>query len=166
MRRSGLARRMLTGFGVLVLGVSAAVVALGITPADASSHQSASPSLSQGSVASFPPKASSAWAYDTTSPGTWVNAIKAYDQQATAGHKLNEVYSYATDLEMYCPNNDGTQCTAGDLYSYYTAGSGGRARTLAYYDAFDVAHPGSLIISPPSLFTDWNSMMAGSIVPE
>lgn len=148
MRRSGLARRMLTGFGVLAVGASTAMVALGTTPADASSHQSASLSLSHGSVASFPPKANSAWAYDTTSPGTWVNAIEDYDQQATPGHVLNEVYSYATDLEMYCPNNDGTQCTASDLYSYYTAGSGGRARTSAYYNAFDATHPGSLLISP------------------
>jgi hypothetical protein len=45
---------------------------------------------------------------------------------------LNEVYSYATDLEMYCPDNDGTQCSANDLYSYYTLGGSGRARTDAY----------------------------------
>jgi hypothetical protein len=102
----------------------------------------------RGPASAFPPEANSAWAYDTSAPGTWVDAIKSYNQQAKPGHELNEVYSYGTDLEMYCPNNDGTQCTASDLYSYYTPDSGGRARTDAYYQAFDATRPGSLIISP------------------
>jgi hypothetical protein len=108
----------------------------------------ASTATGGGPATAFPPKANSAWAYDTDAPGTWVSAIKAYNEQATPGHELNEIYSYATDLEMYCPNNDGTQCTANDLYSYYTPGSGGPERTNAYYQAFDATNPGSLIISP------------------
>jgi hypothetical protein len=98
--------------------------------------------------AAFPPKANSAWVYDTSSPGTWVDAIKQYNQQATAGHQLSEVYSYATDMEMYCPDNDGTQCAAGDLYSFYERGGGGWARTAAYDQAFNASDPGSMIISP------------------
>lgn len=104
--------------------------------------------LSQGQASTFPPSANSAWAYDTTSPGTWVDAIKDYNQQAAPGHELHEVYSYATDLEMSCPGNDGTRCTASDLHSYYTPGSTGQASTQAYYQAFDASHLASLIISP------------------
>lgn len=101
-----------------------------------------------GQATAFPPRANSAWAYDTGAPGTWVDAIRAYNQQAGPRQQLNEIYSYATDLEMYCPDNDGTRCSASDLDSYYTPGSGGRARTDAYYQAFDASQPGSLIISP------------------
>ena len=110
----------------------------------------------------FPPKANSAWVYDTSAPGTWIDTIKAYNQQAGPRQELNEVYSYATDLEMYCPDNDGTQCRASDLFSFYTPGSGGRARTDAYYQAFDAAQPGSLIISPIiDGRTDANGYMQG-----
>jgi hypothetical protein len=146
MRHGGLVRRMLAGYAVLATGICAAMAA---TPAHASTPAPKEPgSLNQEPANTFPPKANSAWAYDTSSPGTWVNAVTDYNKQAMPGHELNEVYSYATDLEMYCPNNDGTQCTANDLYSYYTAGGSGRARTDAYYQAFDAPRPGSLIISP------------------
>jgi hypothetical protein len=139
----------------LTLGVAALVAAALGPPADAAAR-------AHVPAAAFPPKANSAWAYDTSSPGTWVNAIKAYNQQAGPRHGLNEVYSYATDLEMYCPDNDGTQCSASDLYSYYTPGSGGRARTDAYYQAFDASQPGSLIISPIiDGRTDSNGYMQG-----
>ncbi|WP_154674225.1 hypothetical protein [Nakamurella lactea] len=96
----------------------------------------------------FPPKANSAWVYDTATPGTWVDAIAAYNAAATPGHELNQVYSYATDMEMYCPDNDGTRCTADDLYSFYTPGSSGWDRTAAYYDAFVAADPGAFTIAP------------------
>lgn len=125
-----------------VLAVAAAVaLAAGmslITPARASAAPSGA----------FPPKANSAWVYDTTGPGTWVDAIAAYNARATPGHALTQVFSYATDMEMYCPGNDGTRCSADDLYSFYAAGSGGRARTAAYYDAFAAADPNSFTISP------------------
>ena len=117
---------------------SLAVAALVTTTLGSQADATARPGVP---AAAFPPKANSAWAYDTSSPGTWVDAIKAYNQQAGPRHELNEVYSYATDLEMYCPDNDGTQCSASDLYSYYTPGSGGRARTDAYYQAFDASGP-------------------------
>ena len=99
-------------------------------------------------VTVFPPKANSVWAYDTSSPGTWVDAIRDYNQRAAPGHELTGVFSYATDLEMYCPGNDGTRCTANDLYSFYTPGSRGRASTEAYHEAFDATDPGPLVISP------------------
>lgn len=116
--------------------------------ADAPGGTHAADPAANGVATAFPPRANSAWAYDTDAPGTWVDAIKAYNQQAGPRQELNEIYSYATDLEMYCPDNDGTQCSASDLYSFYTAGSGGRARTDAYYQAFNASRPGSLIISP------------------
>jgi hypothetical protein len=132
---------------------AASVHAASVSPATAAPARPRTP---------FPPQANSAWAYDTTAPGTWVNAIKAYNQQATPEHELNEIYSYATDLEMYCPNNDGMQCTANDLYSYYTPGGSGQARTDAYYQAFDATNPGSLIISPIiDGRTDSNGYMQG-----
>jgi len=101
-----------------------------------------------GSTA-FPPAANSAWAYDPAgSPGSWVNTIRDYDRQATAGREMNEIYSFGTSLVMSCPDNDGTRCTAGDLHSDYTPGSGGYANTDAYYRAFDDPHPGSLTVAP------------------
>jgi hypothetical protein len=125
-------------------------------------HVSHAAPLNGGPATTFPPKANSAWAYDTGSPGTWVNAIRAYNEQATPSHGLNEIYSYATDLEMYCPHNDGSQCTANDLYAYYTPGGTGQARTDAYYQAFDADTPGSLIISPIiDGRTDTNGYMQG-----
>ncbi|MGN6414969.1 hypothetical protein [Flexivirga sp.] len=96
----------------------------------------------------FPPKANSAWVYDTAQPGTWIDAIRSYNARAGAGHALHQVYSYGADMEMYCPDNDGRRCTAGDLYSTYTAGGGGPARTAAYYDAFAAADPDAFTISP------------------
>jgi hypothetical protein len=126
----------------LVAAASALAVTLGLLSAPAATAEG-------GAYASaFPPKTNSAWVYDTSTPGTWVDAIKDYNSTAQPGRELNEVYSYATDLEMYCPDNDGTRCTADDLYSFYTAGSGGRARTEAYYQAFNAANPGSMVISP------------------
>ncbi|WP_188836478.1 hypothetical protein [Flexivirga endophytica] len=95
----------------------------------------------------FPPKANSAWVYDSAEPGTWVDAITAYNAVAGAGHALNQVYSYGTDMEMYCPDNDGTRCAADDLYSFYTEAGGGPARTAAYHDAF-AATSDSFTISP------------------
>jgi hypothetical protein len=121
---------------------SALAVALGLMSAPGATAESALP------APAFPPKATSAWVYDTATPGTWVDAIKDYNSTARPGRELNEVYSYATDLEMYCPDNDGTRCTPGDLYSFYTPGSGGRARTEAYDQAFNATDPGSMVISP------------------
>jgi hypothetical protein len=135
--------------GMAAVTVGAAAHAGAPQPAQGPvSHGSHGSHASHGHLGTFPPKANSAWAYDSAGPGTWVDTIKAYNRQAGRGHELNEIYSYATDLEMSCPDDDGTQCTAGDLYSYYTPGSGGRASTDAYYQAFDASRPGSLIISP------------------
>lgn len=146
----------------LTLAVGALAAAGGDATAQQASSVSPAATPTGGPPTAFPPKANSAWAYDTTAPGTWVNAIKAYNEQATSGHELNEIYSYATDLEMYCPNNDGTQCTANDLYAFYTPGSSGPARTDAYYQAFDATNPGSLIISPIiDGRTDANGYMQG-----
>jgi hypothetical protein len=125
------------------------------SPSSEVSHAAPSPSSevphaapSQHRPAAFPPKTNSAWVYDTTSPGTWVDAIRQYNRQATAGHELNEVYSYATDMEMYCPDNDGTQCAATDLYSFYEPGGSGWDRTRAYDQAFNGSDPSAMIISP------------------
>ena len=155
-------RRRLTMAMVAAVVLPLAAGMLAAPGASASPKGVSAGVLDDGPPAAFPPKANSSWAYDTTSPGTWVNAIKGYNQQATQGHELNEVYSYATDMEMYCPANDGTQCTAGDLYTYYTPGSTGRAHTDAYYQAFDASDPGSLIISPIiDGRTDTNGYMQG-----
>jgi hypothetical protein len=96
----------------------------------------------------FPPRANSTWAYDTGTPGTWVDDLTQYNRRARPGHALNEVYSYGSDLEMYCPDNDGTQCTKDKLVFDYSDASGGPQRTAAYYQAFDAKKPGSVIISP------------------
>jgi hypothetical protein len=129
----------------MATGVFGASVA-GASPTTPAHAPQAAPA--HGPATAFPPKANSAWVYDTTAPGTWVQAIDRYNQQASTGHELNEVYSYATDMEMYCPDNDGTQCAASDLYSFYEPGGGGWARTAAYDQAFNASDPNTMIISP------------------
>ena len=147
-------RRVLRYGAVAVAAAAAAVPGMLVTPAAraAAAHGSdvAHAAPAQGGPAtSFPPKANSAWVYDIRGEtGSYVGNIRSYNAEATTGHRLNEVFSYGTDMEMYCPDNDGTQCTAGDLHSYYTAGSGGPTRTAAYYQAFAAGHPGSFAISP------------------
>jgi hypothetical protein len=131
---------LLTAAGVFAAPTASA------SPQEPASVASAAPT--HGSTA-FPPTANSAWAYDPSgSPGKWVDAVRNYEQQATPGREMNEIYSFGTSLVMSCPDNDGTQCTASDLRSDYTPGSGGYAATDAYYRAFDVPHPGSLAIAP------------------
>jgi hypothetical protein len=96
----------------------------------------------------LPASANGAWAYDTGTAGAWVSSISSYNAAATsAAHRLTQVFSYATDMEMYCPDNDASQCTPSDLQSYYTPTSSGWASTLAYYNAFD-ATSHTVSISP------------------
>jgi hypothetical protein len=143
------------------VGVAVPALALGLMTAPAATADGAAqatataggaaPAATAGGAAqasAFPPKTNSAWVYDTSTPGTWVDAIKEYNAAAQPGRELNEVYTYATDLEMYCPDNDGTRCTPDDLYSFYTPGGAGRARTEAYDQAFNATDPGSMVISP------------------
>ena len=149
--RAGTARLVAVAAAAMAAGLLSAPAATAGAPSPAASpataQKPATPQNDDPAVA-FPPKANSAWVYDTGAPGTWVDAIARYNRQATPGHELNEIYSYATDMEMYCPDNDGARCTADDLYSFYTPGGGGPARTDAYFQAFDASSPGSMIISP------------------
>lgn len=80
-----------------------------------------------------------AWAYDGAASGTWSPVVTSYNNFATAGHKLTQLFSYATDMEMYCPSNNPAQCTPADLQSYYTATSSGFASTLAYFSDLTLA---------------------------
>jgi hypothetical protein len=78
------------------------------------------------------PYGNGTWAYDSTHPGQWAAKITGYNASAGATHDISAVMSYATDLEMYCPDDDPAQCTPDDFYSYYTPGSNGRRSTAAY----------------------------------
>lgn len=78
------------------------------------------------------PVANGAWTYDNGTPGQFASSINAYNAQATAGHQLNQLFPYATDMEMYCPGNKPAKCTPADLQSYYTPGSSGWTSTEDY----------------------------------
>src|SRR5450759_3253868 len=78
------------------VGVAGPALALGLMAAPAATADGAA------HASAFPPKTNSAWVYDTSTPGTWVDAIKDYNSTAQPGRELNEVYTYANDLEMYC----------------------------------------------------------------
>ena len=97
---------------LLVLAVVTAV-GLGLStglPADARSE--AATAASHGVL---PTTANGVWAYDEAGPGTWSTVIRAYNDVATRGHKLTQVFSYATDMEMYCPESDPALCRPQDL---------------------------------------------------
>lgn len=78
---------------------------------------------------SFPPKGNGIWMYDSShngpsgdkglQPGMWVSKINAFNRHATKGHRISVMFSYAADMEMYCPGKNPGKCTLGDLDSYY-----------------------------------------------
>ena len=77
-------------------------------------------------ASAFPPKANAAWVYDPKDAngevlaGTYVDAINQYNLTANAGHRVSEIYSYGGDMEMYCPGGVAANCTASDLYVFFS----------------------------------------------
>lgn len=127
--------------GVFVLGGGAVSTASAVagTAAPTAAAVAASSGATTTSEA-FPPRANSAWVYDTpTTTGAWVSQLRAYDRAATGRHRLTQLYTYGGDVEMYCPDNDPARCTADDLIATYTPTSPGWASTGAYDKAFGSA---------------------------
>lgn len=134
-RRTPTSRRRSAAVAVGATAAVALVLAVGGTgTGTAEASPVAGPHRPVGSVL---PVANGAWAYDNGTTGAWASAISSYNAAATPGHALTQVFSYATDMEMYCPGDLAANCTAADLESYYTPTSSGWALTLAYYDAFN-----------------------------
>jgi hypothetical protein len=126
------------------IGAAGLAAALALTVSGAPAQASATPRQPAATTAKATslgvlPIANGTWAYDGSAAGTWSPVISAYNNIATAGHKLTELFSYATDMEMYCPSNNPAECTPADLQSYYTAKSSGFASTLAYYSDLTLA---------------------------
>ncbi|WP_345626417.1 hypothetical protein [Rugosimonospora acidiphila] len=88
------------------------------------------------------PKGNGVWMYDSvhagagygqlTLPGMWAPELNSYNQAAGKGHGISVLFSYGTDVEMYCPDLDPTQCTPDDLDVYYTPDGSGAQSTQAY----------------------------------
>lgn len=77
---------------------------------------------------SFPPYGNGTWVYDARfldgpagqpygQAGLWVDALRAYNEIADAGSRLNQVFSYGGDLEMECEGYD--DCTSRKMHVYY-----------------------------------------------
>ena len=76
----------------------------------------------------FPPRGNGTWVYDATfpngpagepfvEPGLWRDALDAYNERASSGHRLDQIFSYGGDLEMEC--DGGSDCTPNKMHVYY-----------------------------------------------
>ena len=104
----------------------------------------------------FPPRGNGTWLYDAAfpdgptgqphvEPGLWRDELAAYNANATAGHHLDQLFSYGGDLEMEC--RGGSDCTQDKMHVYYypptsqhksrsllETGASGFVSTQAYVD--------------------------------
>lgn len=85
--------------------------------------------LSPASGASFPPNANAAWVYDppahngshgAVKPGYFVDTLTRYNDNASSGALIRELYVYGGDMEMYCPNHEPKLCQTKDFHVYYS----------------------------------------------
>jgi hypothetical protein len=129
---------MITACGGAAIALSLVAGPAGTADASQGGVHTGSPAASvrHDPLGVLPEVANSTWAYDNGTAGAWAKTISAYNTGATRGHKLTQLFSYATDMEMYCPHNKAADCTPSDLDSYYTPASSGWASTLAYYNDF------------------------------
>lgn len=125
---------------------------------------SSAASVRQHRLGALPMVANSTWAYDNGTAGAWAKTVFAYNAAAARGHKLTQLFSYATDMEMYCPHNKAGDCTPSDLDSYYTPTSPGWASTLAYYNDFDASRPAADHISLSPII-DGRTDAGGYLIP-
>lgn len=71
------------------------------------------------------PHLNAAWVYDPKGPdgtfeaGYFSSAINHYNLIANGGHKIREVYAYGGDMQLHCPYNNPSLCTASDLIVHY-----------------------------------------------
>lgn len=74
--------------------------------------------LSAVAFSSIVPFGNGAWTYDTTyttlatkgpnHAGLFASAIKQYNESATPGHTIDQIFSYGGDIEMYCAGSGGS----------------------------------------------------------
>jgi hypothetical protein len=156
----------------MITACGGAAIALSLVTGPASTADASPGAVHAGSSAEsvrhdppgvLPDVANSAWAYDNGTAGAWAKTISAYNAAATGRHTLTQLFSYATDMEMYCPHNKAADCTPSDLHSYYTPASSGWASTLAYYNDFDAGRTaGHISLSP---IIDGRTGAGGYLIP-
>lgn len=136
-------RRLSVGVATLACGVLS-IGALGASAISASAQTGAgaSAAITASAPASVIPRgANSAWVYDGKSAaGVWSSTILNYNQLATDGHKLTQLYTYGSDVES-------DSSTTSKFTSYYVAGVQPSESTTAYNAQLNIA-PG--LTSSPS----------------
>lgn len=112
-----------------------------------------------------------AWAYDSTYsadgkkikngdiPGLFAEdnlnlnnnySINGYNRLALDGHKITQVFTYGSDLELFCEGSGGTDltvsCNQSNMYVFYDSQSTGRQSSLAYAQQTQAANNPVVII--------------------
>ena len=170
----GLATSVVISLGLSVSAANAETLRAGPygTDSRAVSPQLASPQAgpdAADSEAAFPPRANGVWMYDRDpegkfDPGRWINLINKYNAAATPGNELDQVFSYGSDMETYCEDDDADKCTLEDLNMYYTPDSDGYESTGAYVDGLNPISNGQAGADPrPVVMTP---VIDGRIGPE
>ncbi|GGF10459.1 fibronectin type III domain-containing protein [Subtercola lobariae] len=137
-------RRYPIGAVALVCGLMSigAVGATAVSANAVTAKENASAAVTAAAASSVIPRgANSAWVYDGKSgAGVWSSTILNYNQLATDGHKITQLYTYGSDVES-------DSSTASGFTSYYTAGVQPSESTTAYNAQLNIA-PG--LTSSPS----------------
>lgn len=104
---------------------------------------------------SFPPRGNAAWIYDPqhkprsgarVEAGYFARALSQYNGTAGWAHRITELYVYAGDMEMYCPQKQPRRCRKKDFHVYYAPGKQSpqpaRNRSVAAYQSRRKHSPG------------------------
>ena len=86
------------------------------------------PNVPTTPASAFPPYGNGTWVYDARfldgpagqpygQAGLWVDTLRAYNEMAGEGSRLNQVFSYGGDLEMECEGYE--DCTSQKMHVYY-----------------------------------------------
>jgi len=129
-----------------------------------------SPRAAAAQASSRLPRANATWAYDprdssgNRQAGAFVDDINQYNLVAGPDHVIREIYSYGGDMEMYCPNDDPSQCTGGDLYVFYSRTqpvSGQKNSNVSTY-AYHQGLQADLLSAPPVIVPIIDGVVTGS----
>ena len=121
-------------------------------------------------ASSLLPRANATWAYDprdasgNLQAGAFVDDINQYNLVAAPDHVIREIYSYGGDMEMYCPNDDPSQCTGSDLYVFYSRTqpvSGQKNSNVSTY-AYHQGLQADLLSGPPVIVPIIDGVVTGS----
>lgn len=121
-------------------------------------------------ASSLLPRANAAWVYDPrdssgdVQAGAFLDALNQYNLTASPDHVIREIYSYGGDMEMYCPDNDPSQCTGSDLYVFYSrtqpvsGQKDSNVSTYAYHQGVQTAY----LSAPPVIAPIIDGVVTGS----